>query len=80
MSNTTTIGQVNGPVHTGSGDLNVQTSVSIDVLVQKLEAVLAASGASPEKKRSVLKAFGEFVREAGIEIAAKFAAEMVKPG
>lgn len=74
---TTTIGQVVGAVHTGSGDLTINISAS--VLLQRLDAALDAGGTSPEQKSSVLRNFIRALREVGVDIAAKFGAELVKP-
>jgi hypothetical protein len=77
-TNTTHIGSVTGTVHTGSGDINVQATVSIDVLVQKLETAMVAAGVPTEKKKSVMRAVGEVIREIGTDLAAKVIVEFGK--
>jgi len=77
-TNSTHIGTVIGPVHTGSGNLTVE--ITIDVLLQKLESALTAAGADSNLKKSVMSKIMAVVQDIGTEFGAKLAAELVKPG
>lgn len=74
---TTTIGVVNGVVHSGSGDVNI--NISLEILLQKLEASLAAAGVDGKTRQTAMQKFGESVQEFASSVAAKFGAELIKP-
>ncbi|MGA7740278.1 MAG: hypothetical protein WBP56_03055 [Polyangia bacterium] len=76
-SNTTNIGKVVGPVHTGGGDMNVQITVTMDVLLQKLDSALTSAGVPPDKKEGFMKSVRDFFVKLGTDVAAKVATELL---